>query len=199
MIVQCRSCTMRYHLDDSVLGSKGCQVRCTSCGHIWHLSPPVSKNMLIARPEETASPGQSFSRTTKVLISCVSLAIMGLGSFYLGRKSLGSLGPWIDGCVELWGKVEKKPALEITSFSFQGTDEGQFVCQGSIRNISNQTVLSPKILVLLNESVAQSKTTLHKKEHVLKDVQMIPGQSHSFSLSLPQSNCSSVTAMIPLE
>ena len=69
MIVQCPLCEMRYHLDDSVLGSKGCQVRCTACGHIWHQNPPESKNMLIKVPKKSETVQQGFSIGTKIIIA----------------------------------------------------------------------------------------------------------------------------------
>ncbi len=194
MIVHCRSCAMRYHLDDSVLGSKGCQVRCTACGYIWHQSPPPAKNMLVPQGEESLPVHKGFSRGTKIALFTVSLLLASSGSFFLGRNSFGSLGPWIDGCIELWHNSEKKPDLEITSFSIQSTDEGNVVCQGSLRNLSNRTINSPKILILRNDGYG--KTAVQKKEHILKDTNLEPGQVQSFSLTLPASSCAFITAMI---
>lgn len=197
MIVQCRPCKMRYHLDDSVLGSKGCQVRCTACGHIWHQAAPESKNMLITVPQEPGTEQRGFSIGTRRIIGFIVLCIVGGGSFYLGRQSLDTLGPWVDGWTELLFNHKKKTKLELTSFAFQSTDEGKIVCHGSIRNLSDKTIISPKIQLCLCEFDSSGNKTNVKKDHVLENTQILSGQSQTFSLEFPQSNCSSVTASIP--
>lgn len=196
MIVQCRPCKMRYHLDDSVLGSKGCQVRCTACGHIWHQSAPVSKNMLVTVPAESDLPQRVFSVSTKRFVGILALCIVGFGSFYLGRQSLDTLGPWVDGWTELMWINRKKPTLELVSFSFQSTDAGKIICQGSVRNLSDKTIVSPKIQLTLRDFNAAGNHT-QKRDHILENIQISPGQSQTFSLSLPQSSFSAVTASIP--
>jgi predicted Zn finger-like uncharacterized protein/SLAP domain-containing protein len=194
MIVECHSCAMRYHLDNAVLGSKGCPVRCTGCGHIWHQSPPPTKNMLIPRPEENSTNRTSFSLSTKRILMILVFVFFGMGSFFAGRQSTKSLGPWIDGWIELWGTESKKSHLEMTSFSFQSTEDGQVLCQGSLRNTSDQTIHSPKIMLLLCAINAEGKTTTQKKEHVLNNVQIQAGQAQPFSLMLPASSYLSITA-----
>jgi len=150
--------------------------------------------MLIERPEDPPLSHKSFSRGTKVFILLVSLIFVGSTSFYLGRQSLDSLGPWIDGWMELYGQKQNKKTIEITSFSFQGTDDAHILCQGVIRNISTNTIVSPKIVVVFNEITPENKILLHKKDYVLQDIDLLAGQSYSFSFSLPQANCTSVTA-----
>ncbi len=197
MIVQCRPCKMRYHLDDSVLGSKGCQVRCTACGHIWHQAAPESKNMLITVPQESDTEQRGFSIGTRRIIGFIALCIVGSGSFYLGRHSLDTLGPWVDGWTELLLDHRKKPKLELTSFTFQSTDEGKIACHGSIRNLSDKTIISPKIHLCLCEFDSSGNKKNVKRDHVLENTQILSGQSQTFSLEFPQSNCSSVSASIP--
>ena len=197
MIVQCRSCEMRYHLDDGVLGSKGCQVRCTACGHIWHQNPPESKNMLIKVPKESEKAHQEFSVGTKIIIAMASFSIVGCVSFYLGRQSLDTLGPWVDGWIELLRSKRNKPALELTSFSFQTMDDGKMMCQGSVRNLSDRVISAPKIQLTLCEFKESGKKSIQKRDHVLDGVQIPSGQSQTFSFSLPPSNCSAITASIP--
>ena len=196
MIVQCRSCKMRYHLDDSVLGSKGCQVRCTACGHIWHQTAPESKNMLVTTAKESDSEHRGFSVGTKRILGIVALCAVGCGSFYLGRQSLDTLGPWVDGWIELFLSQRKDPKLELTSFAFQSTDEGKMICHGSVRNLSDKTIISPKIQLCLWEFDSSGKKIPIKKDHALENTQILSGQSQTFSLDFPQSKCSSVTASI---
>ncbi len=196
MIVQCRPCKMRYHLDDSVLGSKGCQVRCTACGHIWYQSAPESKNMLITVPQESGKEQRGFSIGTRRILEFFLLCIVGISSFYLGRQSLYTLGPWVDGWTELMLNHKKSLKLELTSFAFQSTDEGKMVCRGSIRNLSDKTIVSPKIQLFLCEFDSSGKKTTLKRDHVLENIQILSGQSQTFSLEFPQSNCSSITASI---
>lgn len=194
MIVECHSCTMRYHLDSSVLGSKGCPVRCTGCGHIWHQSPPQSKNMLIERPEDSPPNRVSFSHITKRIVTILLLLFFGMGAFYVGRKSTSSLGPWVDGWIELWSKDNKQTHLEIVSFSFHNSENGQILCQGSIRNLSDQSIHSPKIMLMLCEANSNGQKTRHQKEHILNAVQIKPGEIQPFSLTLPASSYLSITA-----
>jgi hypothetical protein len=150
--------------------------------------------MLVPQNDSSRSSNQGFSRGTKIFVFALSLMVASSAAFFLGRKSFNSLGPWIDGCIELWSKTENTPGLEITSFSFQTTDEGILVCQGSLRNLSKQTITSPKLLILINDG--QNKQTIQKKEHILKDITLAPGQSHVFSVTLQQSSCAFITAMI---
>ena len=40
MIITCDACLKRYLIDPLSLGASGREVRCSSCGHVWHQNPP---------------------------------------------------------------------------------------------------------------------------------------------------------------
>ena len=40
MIVTCENCGTKFSFDESRLGIGGRKLRCASCKHVWHVSPP---------------------------------------------------------------------------------------------------------------------------------------------------------------
>lgn len=43
MILACPSCSARFLIPDSAIGTRGRTVRCGRCGHVWYAAPPADR------------------------------------------------------------------------------------------------------------------------------------------------------------
>lgn len=132
MIVQCRACLMRYHLDDGVLGSQGGYVRCTACQHVWFQGPgPAPRDALVVRVQGRPVGSGRWHRRVKR-----SLIIIGLGAAMVGAFWGGHYYTHNDLGIGSKGLISFSPSSELALSSFAFTQEaaGSLVCQGVLTN-----------------------------------------------------------------
>ena len=183
VIVQCSSCSTRYHLDDDVLGSKGSYVRCTSCRYVWYQEPPIPSPyaliplpqypLVLVQPKKTPRGGQSFFVLGLFLI-LVGSALAGL--FLLGQKKLSS---WLSQDILSLMDKEVVSPIQILNFSFKTTLSG-VVCYGYFHNTSSTMRYVPPVSIYF----FSQKTLLQKLQHKFHHLAVLPGEKKSFYLHL---------------
>ncbi len=53
MVIECESCSTRFHLADGRIPAKGARVRCSNCHHRFHVKPPPKT------PDTASDAGQN--------------------------------------------------------------------------------------------------------------------------------------------
>lgn len=193
MIVQCRNCQMRYELDEQVVGSKGCHVRCTSCGHIWHQLPLPQSNAIVAKPPllNESIPPSASTRGKRSWMVKIMWILSYAGLFTAGAYSPVVMKPWIQSWKELiWPVAGLSNRVEIESFQWRLADDQLCHAQGKIYNRSEHPVYDPEVIVeytMLDEKTL-TKTT-YKKRHVCYSVRLLPQQSCEFQITVAAGRC----------
>ena len=205
MIVQCKACATRYYLDEEILGSKGCRVRCMSCKAIWVEPPrPLSKQALVLRKEESVKPGSFFLKAlhwnvyTKIFTGGLILLGIVMVVHFASLEHMASIfvRPFQDSMVI--------SPLQLRSFSYQRNAETQhIVMQGELKNTSKNTIASPSVWVLFfqqSHSKASPAKIIKKIQYTLHDFIAHPDEKAPFSFSLPdESQEVSFISVIPNE
>jgi len=194
MIVQCRHCHMRYDLDEQVLGSKGCHVRCTNCGHIWHQAPLPQRNALVAQSPHVDSTS-SVTMPPSPLARSWSLRIL-MGMLYVvvfvsGVYSPTWFKPWIQSWKELVCPMAQSAiVLELEKCQWGLGEDGQWHLKGQLRNRSDRDISDPDVIIEYTSIDAKTAvTSLQTKRHTCHDVRLLPNQSHEFHLMIPADRC----------
>ena len=75
MILECPSCSARFMLSSDALGSKGREVRCGKCAHMWF--QPPERDSLDDLPRETIGASESSSARQADINALIDSAISG--------------------------------------------------------------------------------------------------------------------------
>lgn len=187
MIVQCRGCSMRYQLDEGILGSKGCHVRCTSCHHVWFQSPPpLPRDTLVPCPENQAPIEQKKQRKfLKLGLLCFVLTMSNVVSFMAGGHFSFVESKWIQAISEIFSGT-KQNKLTITAFSAQEEKESKTIsCQGTLFNPTELSIDNPILHLILSEKNDDGPVKIKCLEEKLTQTTLAPGQTSNFSLTIP--------------
>jgi len=102
MILTCPSCETRYQVDEAVIDrAAGRQVRCASCGYLWHFAPSLEEHSAAQRVP-AAGPTLGPAAAAGVLETDAASAVstpLDLGS--AAAPAIGRMGPGLRGLLQL--------------------------------------------------------------------------------------------------
>jgi predicted Zn finger-like uncharacterized protein len=208
MIVTCPDCSTRYLVDPRALGAIGRLVRCASCAHTWHQSPPEDAPRRVDLPVlEPIVEAQPVMRPTAERVQLPALTsqrrggsvvLWGLYVVALVALSLGGLWVARDQMVAYWpATAHYYDMLGIAVAQVQGVLELQkvatsrdvenglptLIIQGEVVNISKVAQEVPKLRVTLRDS---NERELASWSFSVTDDRLLPGASVPFRTSIAQ-------------
>jgi predicted Zn finger-like uncharacterized protein len=222
MILTCPECSTRYLVDPRNLGATGRLVRCASCAHTWHQTPPAdAPQRLDVPPLELAGPAAVESdmglraggrvqlpalptprRGSSVLgwvaYALLMVVVIAAGA-YLTRAQLVSRWPELARYYEMVGLLVE--ISQANSFDFHNvtttrdTENGlpALIIQGEVVNVSNVAKQVPKLKVTLLDN---SKHELQSWSFTVSDDRMLPGASVAFRTSIARHNEDATMALV---
>lgn len=134
MIVQCEKCDKKFKLNPDLIKRPGVRVRCSSCQHIFRVSPPepveVEEVPLVSEEMQGPPPGRRpTSRRLLIFLILLLVAAGGVAAWiYL---------PWTSRSkpVTTSTGIEQLHLLETRGYFVDNQRDGQlFVIQGRVRN-----------------------------------------------------------------
>jgi predicted Zn finger-like uncharacterized protein len=189
MIIQCHSCGIRYLLDDDVLGSRGCHVRCTACGTIWHQSAaPLPQYALVKRTEDPTEDTKTANHSSLfwISIACIIALTLGAALFALSKNYFIGAFPKIRDLYSLLNFKSDTHSVEIISFSFKkDVQNSALLCHGILHNTSKNTIKSPILMLAFAKTSPTEKHAIEKIYHTLSHITLNEKESCIFSFTLP--------------
>jgi predicted Zn finger-like uncharacterized protein len=222
MILTCPECSTRYLVDPRNLGATGRLVRCASCAHTWHQTPPEdAPHRVYVPPLELApaaaaesdaglrpggrvqlpalpTPRRGSSAVGWLAYALLMVVVIAAGA-YLTRAQLVSRWPDLARYYETLGlAVEISPA---SSFDFHNvtttrdTENGlpALIIQGEVVNVSKLAKQVPKLKVTLLDN---GKHELQSWSFTVSDDRMLPGASVVFRTSIARHNEEATMALV---
>ncbi|ETZ04904.1 MJ0042-type zinc finger domain-containing protein [Holospora undulata] len=188
MIVKCNACSMRYYLDDDVLGSKGGYVRCSSCKHVWYQNPPalspytpipVVQAPLMMHPKlaHRSQPIRFFWIGFTILIPLC----LGCTLFMLYQKNLllSSLQGW-SGLLKTKESYEEEK-IQIQNVVYRYT-ENSIICKVDFINVTKELRYIPALFI----HIQKEGKTLKKMKYVPPKTPLLPGEEKALYIELKQ-------------
>lgn len=134
MIVQCEKCAKKFKLNPDLIKPPGAKVRCSSCQHIFKVSPPepvaVKEATLVSH--EMESPPPTRRRSSRPLLIFLIFLIVVAGGVALWLYLPWPLRPKP---VTTSTGVEQLHLMETRGYFVDNQRDGQlFVIQGRVRN-----------------------------------------------------------------
>ncbi|PPE03505.1 MJ0042-type zinc finger domain-containing protein [Holospora curviuscula] len=186
MIVKCNMCSIRYHLDDDVLGSKGGYVRCSSCKHVWYQNPPalspytlvpvLEAPLMLASHTTHNSPHLRFFWVGFTLLTSLCL---GSTLFVLYQKNLvwSSLQSWSDLLKPKEFCQEEK--IRIQNIVYRYT-ENSVICKLDFINITKELRYIPTLFI----NIQKEGKVLQKIKYFPPKTPLLPGEEKSLYMEL---------------
>ena len=163
MIITCPECETSYKIADTAVGSEGRTVRCTSCGHRWHVEPPAEEPEpapIVDTPRRRVTPNKvrraSSKATVGAWLALLFLVLM-VSSFVVARNEMVATFPSTAGLYQTLGlPIKVELGLELRNLETERVDrEGSsiLVVRGEVLNISGADRDVPEIkITLLDEA-----------------------------------------------
>ncbi|MGE0722886.1 MAG: DUF3426 domain-containing protein [Alphaproteobacteria bacterium] len=196
MILTCSACLTRYLIDARALGATGRVVRCASCSHTWHQSPPEDAPLRVdvLLPPEPASHPQRTNlpalvpqrRRSSGLVPWVVLAVLfaaiGIAG-HLGRERVVEAWPPAAKLYAMLGiAVEPLGAgLEIRGVTSErriGADGPELAIAGEIVNTTGSERPVPRLKGVLKDAGERALTSW---TFTASGDRLLPGEATSFT------------------
>ena len=213
MIVTCPECSTRYLVDPRNLGATGRMVRCASCAHTWHQTPPDDAPRRVDVPPLELAPAAAVESQApraggRVQLPALStprrgspalgwlayallvVVVIAAGTYWT-RDQLVSRWPELAQYYEMLGvpvEVAQDDSFEIHNVTTARDSENglpALIIQGEVVNVSHVAKQVPKLKVTLLDS---GKHELQSWSFTVSDDRMLPGASVPFRTSIARHN-----------
>jgi predicted Zn finger-like uncharacterized protein len=186
MIVKCNACSVRYHLDDDVLGSKGRYVRCSTCKHVWYQDPPSPSPYTlvpIAHGQLIVSPATKSKyppiRFFWVGLSLILVTCLGASGIILYQKNR------LNSPLQGWSALlrvkheSEEEKIHIQHVTYRYTPHS-VICKVDCVNTTKELVYIPLLFV----EIRKERKVVQTIRYMPPKTPLLPGEEKSLYMEL---------------